>query len=82
MITPFEERQARKRKVTKQLEELPASNKARPDGSAYFKLIGGKHHDLTVRMFAPFDETDLKFSDGESYQYQTLGQVHAFICMN
>jgi hypothetical protein len=81
-VTPFEERQARKRKVTKQLEELPAANKVRKDGSAYFKLIGGKHHDLTVRMFAPFDETDLKFSDGETYGYQTLGQVHAFTRIN
>jgi hypothetical protein len=81
-MTPFEERQARKRKITKQLEDLPAANKVRPDGSAYFKLIGGKHHDLTVRMFAPFDETDLKFPDGEAYEYQTLGHVHAFTRIN
>ena len=81
-MTPFEKLKAKKAKMAKQLEELPAANKVRTDGSAYFKLIGGKHHDLTVRMFAPFDETDLKFSDGESYQYQKLGQVHAFTCMN
>ena len=81
-MTPFEERQARKRKIDRQLENLPAANKVRPDGSAYFKLIGGKHHDLTVRMYAPFDETDLEFPDGESYGYQTLGQVHAFTRIN
>ena len=81
-MTPFEERQKRKRKIDKQLENLPEANKVRPDGSAYFKLIGGKHHDLTVRMYAPFDETDLGFPDGETYGYQTLGQVHAFTRIN
>jgi len=81
MTTPFEEKQQRKRKIARQLEELPAANKVRKDGSAYFKLIGGKHHDLTVRMYAPFDETDLVLND-ETYEYQKVGQVHAFVRMN
>lgn len=80
-MTPLEEKQQRKRKTAQQLESLPASNKVKPDGSAYFKLIGGKHHDLTVRMYAPFDETDLEMS-GETYEYQKVGQVHAYTRMN
>jgi hypothetical protein len=81
-MTPFEEKQERKRKAARQLEGLPAANKVKPDGSAHFRLVGGKHHDLNVRMYAPFDETDLEFPDGEVYEYQTLGNVHAFTRIN
>ena len=80
-MTPFEEKQERKRKAARQLEGLPASNKVRPDGSAHFRLIGGKHHDLNVRMYAPFDETDLELG-GDLYEYQQVGNVHAFTRVN
>jgi hypothetical protein len=68
-MTPWEQRQQRKRKIERQLEELPKVNKPRKDGSAVFKLVGGKHHDITVRMYAPFDETPLIFPNGDRYEY-------------
>lgn len=36
-------------------------------GSALFKLVGGKYHDITVRSFAPF--TDIVFPNGDRYTY-------------
>lgn len=36
------------------------------EGSARFKLVGGPYHDMTVRLYAPFD--DLVFPSGETYQ--------------
>lgn len=80
-MTPWDEKQASKHKAAQQLESLPAANKAKPDGSAHFKLIGGKYHDLTVRMYAPFDETDLELG-GDIYEYQQVGNVHAFTRTN
>jgi len=37
-----------------------------PDGSASFKLLGGKYHDMIVRMYAPYDQ--VRFPDGETYE--------------
>jgi len=78
-MTPWEQKQERKRKIERQLEGLPSANKARKDGSAVFKLVGGKHHDIKVRMYAPFDETPLVFPNGERYEYsdQPIGKSKA-----
>lgn len=37
-----------------------------PDQSMSFKLIGGKYHGMTVRLYAPYDE--VRFPDGETYE--------------
>ena len=80
-MTPWDIQQAKKRKAAEQLKNLPDANKVKADGSAHFKLIGGKYHDLTVRMYAPFDETDLELG-GDIYEYQQVGNVHAFTRTN
>ena len=49
-----------------QIANLPSANKARSDGSAYFKLVGGDMDGATVRSYAPFE--DIPFSFGR-YEY-------------
>lgn len=36
------------------------------DGSMSFKLVGGKYHGMTVRLYAPYDQ--VRFPDGETYE--------------
>ena len=36
------------------------------DGSISFKLLGGKYHDMKVRMYAPYDV--MWFPDGSTYE--------------
>lgn len=40
--------------------------KKHPDKSISLKLIGGKYHNMRVRMYAPY--TEVVFPDGESYE--------------
>lgn len=37
------------------------------DGSALFKLVGGKYHDVEIRSFAPWE--DVVFPNGDRYTY-------------
>lgn len=40
--------------------------KKHKDGSILFKLLGGKYHDKSIRMYAPYDV--MYFPDGTTYE--------------
>ena len=59
----------RKKLIQQQLTALPAANKPKEkDGSALFKLVGGKYHDVVVRSYAPWE--DIVFPNGDRYEYR------------
>ena len=58
----------RKKLIAEQLSKLPSTNKPRPaDGSAKFKLVGGKYHDIEIRAYAPWEP--ILFPNGDRYVY-------------
>ena len=58
----------RKKLVDQQLKALPTTNSPRTaDGSAKFKLVGGKYHDIEIRAYAPWQP--IVFPNGDRYVY-------------
>lgn len=41
-------------------------DKQKKNDYAYFNLVGGPHHGMRVRMYAPWD--NIKFDDGTIYE--------------
>ena len=83
MKQPTSQLQTRRELIAAQLEALPKPNKARKDGSAVFKCVGGAYHDIPIRMYAPW--TDLIHpTTGERYVYSdepisTRSKAHIYI---
>jgi hypothetical protein len=57
--------------IEQQLSNLPSSNEPRKsDGTAKFKLVGGKYHDIEIRVFAPWEPVE--FPNGDRYVYSDV----------
>ena len=79
------EREQQKQLIKRQLDDLPSTNKPRPkDGSAVFKIVGGKQHGVTIRIFLPMH--DLEYSNGEIYEPSppigTKSKAWIYLCKN
>jgi hypothetical protein len=54
------------RKQLINLEKINPTQRHKRDDAAYFTLVGGPHHGLRVRLYAPWDT--LRYTDGAEYE--------------